>query len=126
MALYQIRSKTKPSGGKKKSGSKRRLAQIARAPTHTKLDVKKLRKNRIRGGSLKPRLLSENIANVFDKKTKVCKKVKITGVTDNPANRHFVRRNIITKGTVINTELGKAKITSRPGQDGIVNAVLIN
>ncbi|MEK6848627.1 MAG: 30S ribosomal protein S8e, partial [Nanoarchaeota archaeon] len=43
-----------------------------------------------------------------------------------PANRHFIRRNIMTKGSVIDTELGKARITSRPGQDGVVNAVLIS
>ena len=47
-------------------------------------------------------------------------------VVENPANRHFVRRNIMTKGTVIETEKGKARITSRPGQDGTINAVLIS
>jgi small subunit ribosomal protein S8e len=44
---------------------------------------------------------------------------------ENPANPHYVRRNIITKGAVIKTELGNAKVTSRPGQDGVVNAALI-
>ena len=52
-------------------------------------------------------------------------KLKITAVVENPANRHFVRRNIITKGTVIETEKGKARITSRPGQEGVINAILI-
>ncbi|RLF79472.1 30S ribosomal protein S8e, partial [Thermococci archaeon] len=42
-----------------------------------------------------------------------------------PANRQYVRRNIITKGAIIQTEIGKAIVTSRPGQDGVVNAVLI-
>jgi len=46
-------------------------------------------------------------------------------VLENPANRHFVRRNILTKGTIIETVKGKAKITGRPGQEGMVNAVLI-
>ena len=45
---------------------------------------------------------------------------------DSPANRHFIRRNIMTKGIIIETDKGKAKITSRPDQDGIVNAVLIS
>jgi len=31
----------------------------------------------------------------------------------------------MTKGSVIDTEFGKAVITSRPGQDGVVNAVIV-
>ncbi|MEK6949175.1 MAG: 30S ribosomal protein S8e, partial [Nanoarchaeota archaeon] len=50
----------------------------------------------------------------------------IKTISGNPANRHFVRRNIMTKGAIIETEKGKARITSRPGQDGAVNAVLIS
>jgi len=71
-------------------------------------------------------LLSTDTANLFDPKTKKYEQIKIKEVVENPANRHFVRRNIMTKGTVIETEKGKAKITSRPGQDGNVNAVLIS
>ncbi|MBW3022802.1 30S ribosomal protein S8e, partial [Candidatus Woesearchaeota archaeon] len=52
-------------------------------------------------------------------------KAKIKTVADSPANKHYVRRNIITKGAIVETDKGKAKITSRPGQDGTVNAVLI-
>ena len=51
---------------------------------------------------------------------------KIERVIGNPANRHFIRRNILTKGTIIKTDKGKAKITSRPGQDGVINAVKIS
>jgi len=43
----------------------------------------------------------------------------------NGANRNYVRRNIITKGAIIQTTLGKAKVTNRPGQDGSINAVLV-
>ena len=52
-------------------------------------------------------------------------KAKIEIVTANPANRHYVRRNIMTKGTIIKTDKGDARVTSRPGQDGVINAVLI-
>ncbi|RLF82243.1 30S ribosomal protein S8e, partial [Thermococci archaeon] len=52
-------------------------------------------------------------------------KVKIISVVENPANRQYVRRNIVTKGAIVQTEIGKALVTSRPGQDGIVNAVLL-
>jgi len=58
-------------------------------------------------------------------RTKKYSKVKIKNVVENPANRHFVRRNILTKGTVVDTDKGKAKITNRPGQEGSINAVLV-
>ncbi|RLI95711.1 MAG: 30S ribosomal protein S8e, partial [Candidatus Aenigmatarchaeota archaeon] len=53
------------------------------------------------------------------------KKVKILDVLENPANPQLVRSKIVTKGCIIKTELGNAKVTSRPSQHGIVNAVLI-
>jgi small subunit ribosomal protein S8e len=77
------------------------------------------------GETEKLRLLKCDVANVTDPKTGVAKKVKIETVVENPANLHYVRRNILTKGAIIKTELGKARITSRPAQDGAVNAVLI-
>jgi len=46
-------------------------------------------------------------------------------VEANPANINYVRRNLLTKGAIITTDLGRARIVSRPGQDGVVNAVLI-
>jgi small subunit ribosomal protein S8e len=36
-----------------------------------------------------------------------------------------VRRNIVTKGAIIETDAGQARVVSRPGQDGQVNAVLL-
>ena len=62
---------------------------------------------------------------IIDPKTKKATKSKILSVKDNPANQHFVRRNTITKGAVVETEAGLARITSRPGQDGVVNAVKV-
>jgi small subunit ribosomal protein S8e len=46
-------------------------------------------------------------------------------VIENTANPNYVRQNIITKGSIIGTEKGNAKVTSRPGQHGVVNAVLM-
>ena len=63
--------------------------------------------------------------NILNLKTKKSKIVKIDNVIENSANRHFVRRNILTKGTIIETKLGKARITSRPGQESSLNAILI-
>ncbi|NJE77440.1 30S ribosomal protein S8e, partial [Thermococcus sp. ES12] len=75
------------------------------------------------GGNRKVRLVKALYANVFENGKG--KKVKIISVVENPANRQYVRRNIITKGAIIQTEIGKALVTSRPGQEGIVNAILI-
>ena len=51
---------------------------------------------------------------------------KILEVVENAANPNYVRQNIITKGSIISTEKGNAKVTSRPGQHGVVSAVLMN
>jgi len=54
------------------------------------------------------------------------RKVEIQSVEDNPANPNYVRRSLLTKGTVIDTEEGEAVITSRPGQEGVVNAKVLD
>lgn len=77
------------------------------------------------GGNEKRRLYSADVANITDQKTKKVSKAKILSVVENKADLHFVRRNVITKGAIIQTELGRARVTSRPGQHGVVNAVLL-
>jgi small subunit ribosomal protein S8e len=64
-------------------------------------------------------------ANVLDPKTGRHAVVRVLGVLENPSNPHYVRRNLVTRGAVIRTELGRARVVSRPGQDGILNAVLL-
>lgn len=77
------------------------------------------------GGNRKQRALRAQFASVSNPKTGETKRVRIETVTSNPANPNFVRRNTLTKGAIIRTELGQARIVSRPGQHGVVNAVLI-
>ena len=125
MALSQARPKRKLSGARYKDYRKKKQYELGREPSFTRLEPKRVQRIRVMGANRKLRMLSTDTANLFDPKAKKYKQVKIKTITDNPANRHFVRRNIMTKGSVIDTELGKARITSRPGQDGIVNAVLI-
>ena len=126
MALSQSRPKRKQSGAMYKALRKKRQYELGREPSFTKLGKKRIQVLRVMGANRKLRLLSADTANLFDPKTKKFKQAKIKTITDNPANRHFVRRNIMTKGSVIDTEFGKARITSRPGNDGVVNAVLIS
>ena len=101
----------------------RKKKKIERARDYLPMHIgeKKLKKLRTRGGGRKLIALSGNIANITVKgKTQ---KTKILTVLENSADPHFVRRNIVTKGAIINTELGKARVTSKPGRDGIVNAI---
>ncbi len=70
-------------------------------------------------------LTSIDTANVADQSAKKVVKVKIIRVKSSPANRDYGRRGVITKGATIETELGEAKVTSRPSDDGAVNAVLV-
>ena len=70
-------------------------------------------------------LLSVNQINVFIPKTKKVQKADIVTVVESPANRNFIRRNIITKGSILDTKLGKVKVTSRPGQEGTLSGILI-
>ena len=125
MAISQKRSKRKPTGARYKSVYKKKQYELGSNPTLTKLDKVKRKTIRVAGANKKTKLLSADIANVLDPKTKQHKVVKIKNVVDNTASRNYIRRNILTKGAIIETELGKAKITSRPGQEGTVNAVLI-
>jgi small subunit ribosomal protein S8e len=126
MVIIQKRSRRKVSGGRYIAARKKKKYDMGRAPTLTKLDKTEKRQIKTKGGGVKIRLLRGDEANLFDPKTKTYSKVKIKTVVENPANRHFIRRNIITRGAVVMTEKGKARITSRPGQEGVINAVLVS
>ena len=125
MARSQERSRRKASGGRYHSARSKKKSELAGFPAQTKLaEEKKIRVSRTVGGNTKRSLLATDKINVADKKGKTAV-TKITNVVENPANPHLVRRNILTKGAIVETKLGKAKITSRPGQEGLVNGVLV-
>jgi small subunit ribosomal protein S8e len=126
MVIIHGRSKRTSTGARMKTRSRKRLFQRGNLPTLTTLSEKKVRVIREKGGERKSRLLSINLANVYDPKSKKFHKAKILNIVENPANRNYVRRNIITRGTIMETDKGKARVTSRPGQEGAINAVLIH
>ncbi|MCD6477117.1 MAG: 30S ribosomal protein S8e [Candidatus Aenigmarchaeota archaeon] len=119
MAIVQIRSKRKPTGGLLNRLRKRKKRDFGSDFIPIKIGKKRSKKIRAYGGNYKQRLMEIDVANINGKK------VKILSVKENPANPNFVRMNIITKGAIIETEIGLAKVTSRPGQHGTVNAKLI-
>ena len=127
MGVYQWRDHKKPSGGKRNWYYKvKRKYAYGRPFVPAILSDKEERiLIRVRGGNYKVRLKKVAYANVTDPETGETKKARILGVVETQANREFARRGIIVKGAVIETELGKARVTSRPGQDGVVNAVLL-
>lgn len=126
MARSCLRARRKVSGGRYKNIKGKKLKDLAGEPALTKIGDVKARIKKIRGGYTKKNLLFGNVANIYDPKTKKYIKAKIESVKDNSANRHFVRRNIITKGAIIKTDKGDAMVKSRPGQSGVIDAVLVS
>ena len=125
MARSQLKSKRKVSGGRYKSTQSKKKSELAGFPAMTKLsENQKVKSVRVIGGNKKLKILANNQINVTDKKGKTSK-TELINVTENFANHNLVRRNILTKGTVVETKLGKVKITSRPGQEGTVNGKLL-
>ena len=124
MSLWQGRSRRKPSGGRLIPARNKKKTEIGGVAAHTLIGKASRKLYRKTGGGRKVRVMVELEANVYNPETKKCVKSKIVTVKANAANPHFVQRNIITKGALIQTELGLARVTSRPGQDGVVNAVL--
>ena len=122
---WQGRSRRKPTGGRLKHFKGKKKYEMGRESSDTHVGDERKKIVRTRGGNRKVRVLRANQANVSDSKTGKTKKVPIETVLKNTANQYYVRRNIVTKGAIIKTELGDAKVTSRPGQDGVVNAVLV-
>lgn len=125
MAIWQGESKRKPSGGRRMMAHKKRKFEIGREPVLTTIGTTKRKYVRVRAGEMRVRMLKADTANVTNPKTGKTAPAKITTVTGNPANINYVRRNIMTKGAIVQTSAGKARITSRPGQHGAINAVLI-
>jgi small subunit ribosomal protein S8e len=125
MVISQARSKRSPTGSRYVDFRKKKQYETGREPTLTRVGAKKQKVLRTMGANSKAIILTTDIANVTDKKSKKSVKVKILSVKENPANPNYIRRNIITKGCVIETEKGDVKVTSRPGQDGTVNGYLV-
>jgi len=119
------RSTRKRTGGRLRPTRDRRKHEIGTEPTETRLDERKLKFVDARGNTGKVRALTTNVANVADDGETV--EAEITDVVENDANPNYVRRNIITKGAIIETADGdRARVTSRPGQTGQINAVTLD
>jgi small subunit ribosomal protein S8e len=122
MALKKGR---KVSGGRYIKQRKRKKREIAGQKHIIKMSPEEKRKTkRTKGGNKKTFLLRGKFINVKSKDKKL-KKLEITRVLQTPSNIFLARQNILTKGTIVETELGKVRITNRPTQEGMINGVLI-
>ena len=117
--------KKKQTGGRKRAYRVKRNFEKGSFPVETILGESRRRLVRGRGGQIKVKLLKEKFASVTDPKSGKTEKIEILRVIRNKANVDYNRRGVITRGAEIETSLGLARVTSRPGNDGVINAVLI-
>ncbi|MGV9171919.1 MAG: 30S ribosomal protein S8e [Promethearchaeia archaeon] len=125
MARDQSRSKRSYTGKKYRKFRKKRKRELEREPIHTLIGEEKKKKQRVLGGNIKVKLFSTSHINVTDPKSNKTQKVEILDFVSNKASKDLNRRHILTKGAIVETELGNVRVTSRPGQDGQVNGILI-
>ncbi|MCX2817782.1 MAG: small subunit ribosomal protein S8e [Methanobacteriota archaeon] len=121
---WQGRSTRKKTGGRRKRGRKKRKHELGDEPTETQIGEEKFKTVVVRGGERKTHVLQTDKVNYIDGGE--TDRVEIQNVAENGANPNYARRDIITKGAIIETPEGRARVVSRPGQDGVVNAVAVD
>ncbi len=124
MALWQGESRRKPTGGRLIRSRGKRRSEVARERIQAHVAPHSQKLVRTKGANQKIKVLATDKINVMGKDGKA-QVATIKGVEENKANVHYVRRNIITKGAIVDTTAGKARVTSRPGQHGALNGVLV-
>jgi len=115
----------KASGGRRVAQRARRKFEIDRYPNEATVGPTIKITRRSRGNNMKTALKSAETVNVWDPSSKKTTKFAIIRVTENPANKDYERRGVISKGALVEIEAGTARVISRPGQDGSINAILM-
>ena len=129
MAKWHGISRRKPSGGRLKRPSRyrgKRKTEISSENQFAFVGEKDARKlYRKTAGSQTVRVLSIKNINVNKPKEGKTVRAQITNVIRNDADTNYVRRNIVTKGAIVETDVGQVRITSRPGMHGVVSGILL-
>ena len=125
MGIWQGRSRRKKTGGRLRPIRKKRRFEIARELQFPTIGERSVKLYRVRGANRKVRILVADRIQVYDPVTRTHKVARAISVRQNDANPNYVQRNIMNKGAVVETDLGLVRILSRPGQDGVLNAVLL-
>jgi small subunit ribosomal protein S8e len=118
-------AKRKFTGGRKIASRGRRKFEIDRYPNEAIIGPIDTVTRTVRGGNTKTAFKTADFANITDLTSNKTIRSKILRVTKNFANKDYERRGVISKGAVIETEAGSARVSSRPGQNGMVNAIAI-
>ena len=114
---------SKITGGRRKPLRSRRKYELDRYPNEAVIGNQVTVTRKVRGKNIKSAIKTIDSVNLaIDSKIK---RVKIIKVLENATNNDYQRRGIISKGAVLETEAGKCRVVSRPGQHGTVNAILV-
>lgn len=114
---------SKLTGGRRHPLRTRRKHEIDRYPAETVNAAQATVTRTVRGKNTKTALTSTDFVNLATKDG--VKKTKILKVLENTTNNDYQRRGIITRGAILDTQDGKCRVVSKPGQHGTVNAVLV-
>jgi len=114
---------SKITGGRKHTSRSRRKYEIDRFPNEALVGDQITITRKVRGKNNKTSVKTIDSVNLaLDSKIK---RVKIIKVLENATNNDYKRRGVISKGAILETEEGKCRVVSRPGQHGTVNAILV-
>ena len=114
---------SKITGGRRHPLRSRRKYEIDRFPNEALIGEQITITRKVRGKNVKTAIKTIDSVNLaIDSKIK---RVKIIKVLENATNNDYQRRGIISKGAILETEEGKCRVVSRPGQHGTVNAILV-
>ena len=116
-------STSKITGGRRRPLRSRRKYEMNRFPNEALLGEPIMITRKVRGKNIKAALKTINFVNLAVDSN--VKKVKILKVLENATNNDYQRRGVISKGAILETAEGKCRVVSRPGQDGVVNAILV-
>ena len=122
-----LKSTIRGTGAKRHKSKDKSLAHFGNPATNPKLGKEGVKEEvrlikSVRGGGIKNKLKTALYMNLLTPTG--MKKVRMRNVVETPDNRHHARQNILTMGAIVDTEAGKAKVTNRVGQDGVVNGIL--
>ena len=125
MAQWHGISRRKPSGGRKVQARGKRSTEISTDKQMALIGESKTKIYRRTGGNTLVRVLAADKVSINDPKTGKTSLGTIENVVENESDPNYVRRNVLVKGAIIETDKGRVKITSRPGKDGVINGILV-
>ena len=130
MVEWKKISRRKPSGGINNAVNAKTKTLSEKGGSFSKTIIAKedkRYKSRTVGGSEKQKV--SHVASVLVSQGNKTKSVKLIDVVENKANKHYVRQKVLTKGAIVKATMDgkevKVKITSRPGQSGQINGIVV-